>query len=738
MKSSKIAKILILSLVLILVLGTVFSSAAYTPYDTYTYSIEGKALKSPMAYRPEDSVDSFDMKLNSPQFGGKVLGESNDLFADENGYVYIADTGNNRIVVLDPSLTATAVLETYVDEFNKTQTFNKPKGLYVTNPDLTSDTEDTGMIYVCDTGNKRIVVFNRDVIDPETGNYKYERTIECPESPLLSIDKFDPSAIVVDLYGRIFVISGSSYEGVIVLSGEGEFTGYIGAQKVTYSLIDMIWRRFQTDEQKEAAVKNISYAYNNITVDKDGFVYVTSDKVDETKQYEAIKSKDAGYSPVKKLNSTGAEIMQRNGFFDPGGEVDVFYAKEVSKINDVALGPEGSWTILDYSRSKFFTYDQTGNLLFAFGDKGEQLGNGESFKALTYQYVNGIYYLLALDQTKSGYKINVYSPTTYCDTLMNALHNQNEYNYSSAIEDWKSVLKLNNNFDLAYIGIGKALFNQGKYEEAYNTLQNAYEKEYASDAFSENRKDIINSWIGAVAIVLIVVLLVLFIKFLGYAKVKNKETSLKVGQKTYWEELIFAFHLVFHPFDGFWDLKHEKRGSVRAATTILALTVAAFTYNSIGKGYLFDTSNGKSTQNAIMSVLSVLLPVFLFAISNWCLTTLFDGEGSFKDIYIAVCYALAPLPLFLIISTILTYFMTESEGGIINLLVAFGFIWAIILLFFGVLVTHDYSIGKNILTILGTILAMAIIIFVIVLFSSLVVKMVSFVISLITEIGNRI
>ncbi len=738
MKSSKIVKLLILSLVLILVLGTVFASAAYTPYDTYTYSIEGKSLDSPMAYRPEDTIDSFDMKLNSPQFGGKVLGESNDLFADENGAIYIADTGNNRIVVLDKSFTATRVLETYVDEFNRTQTFSKPKGVFISNPGLTSDPDDTGMIYVCDTGNKRVVVFNRDVMDPTTGNYKYERTIECPETPLLSLDKFEPSAIVVDLYGRIFIISGSSYEGVIVLSNEGEFTGYIGAQKVTYSLLDMIWRRFQTDEQKENAVKNVSYAYNNITVDDDGFVYVTSDKVDEAKQYEAIKSKDAGYSPVKKLNSTGAEIMQRNGFFDPGGEVDVFYAKEVSKINDVALGPEGSWTILDYSRSKFFTYDQTGNLLFAFGDKGEQLGNGENFKAMTYQYVNGIYYLLALDQTKSGYKINVYSPTTYCDTLMNALRNQNEHNYSSAIEDWKSVLKLNNNFDLAYIGIGKAYFNQGRYEEAYEILQNAYEKEYASDAFSESRKQIINSWIGAVSIVLIVVLIVLFVKFLGYAKRKNKETSLKVGQKTYWEELIFAFHLVFHPFDGFWDLKHEKRGSVRAATTILALTIAAFTYNTIGKGYLFDTSNGKNTQNAIMAILSVLLPVFLFAISNWCLTTLFDGEGSFKDIYIAVCYSLAPLPLFLIISTILTYVMTESEGGIINLLVAVGLIWTIILLFFGVLVTHDYSIGKNILTILGTILAMAIIIFVVVLFASLVIKMITFVMSLITEIGNRL
>ena len=85
--------------------------------------------------------------------------------------------------------------------------------------------------------------------------------------------------------------------------------------------------------------------------------------------------------------------MKRNGFFDPGGEVDVFYAKDVSKISDVALGPEGMWTILDYKRSKLFTYDQQGNLLFAFGDGGkkgkggELLGNGEDIKSIAYQSI---------------------------------------------------------------------------------------------------------------------------------------------------------------------------------------------------------------------------------------------------------------------------------------------------------------------------------------------------------------
>ena len=430
--------------------------------------------------------------------------------------------------------------------------------------------------------------------------------------------------------------------------------------------------------------------------------------------------------------------MKRNGFFDPGGEVDVFYPEDVSKINDVALGPEGSWTILDYRHAKFFTYDQNGNLLFAFGQSGDQLGNGSEggMKAITYQEVDGVTYLIALDKAGSGnYQLTVYSPSEYCDTIISALHNENSHLYSASIDDWNEVLTRNNNFDLAYIGIGKALYSQGKFTEAQESLANAYEVDYASKAFMEARKDIIGKWILPILIVAIV-LIVLVLKFLGYAKRKNKATSLKVGRKTYWEELVYVCHLVFHPFDGFWDLKHEKRGSVRAATTFLGLTVVAFFYNSIGKGYLFNPRG--TTTTVVMAMFSVVLPVILWAVSNWCLTTLFDGEGSFKDIYVATCYSLVPMALMLTVSTLLTNVLSSTEATIVTLVTAIGIVWSLMLIFFGMLVTHDYSLGKNFVTILGTIVAMLVIMFVAILFSSLLVKMVSFVTDLFGEIMNRI
>ena len=726
---NKLSKILILSLILVMVFGTVYASA-FESYDTYTYSIDGEPLKSPTAYTPVREVDYKDMDLGRLGVTGTdlKLKAPTDIVTDNEGNVYIVDRENNRIVVLNKYYTAKAIIDTYVDDYGKTQTFSSPNGIFVTDPTVSANKEK--FIYICDTENERIVIFDE--------YFNYSRTIYKPESALVNDFKLD--AIAVDKYGRIFAVSKQFQEGVIVLSNEGDFTGFIGAQKVSYSVLEMVWRNFQSKEQRQNQVKNLSVAYNNITVDTDGFVYVTNDQLEASKQFKAIKSKSAENSPVKKLNSAGNEIMKRNGFFDPGGEVAVSTispTNNVSKIIDIAIGPNGSWTILDNAKAKdarmrMFTYDQNGNLLFAFGDKGDLLGQGQNFVSITYQEVDGVTYLIALDNTAN--KFTVYAPTAYCDTIMKALENENLHNYSESIKYWQEVLTKNNNFDLAYIGIGKALYSQGKFDESMEMLSKAYETAQYSKAFAETRKDLLGKWLIPL-LILIIALCVGLVKFLGWAKKKNKATSLKVGRKTYVEELLFVFHLVFHPFDGFWDLKHEKRGSVRGGLTIMGLTILAFFYQSIGKGYIFNPRDNYST--IFVQILAVGVPVLLWCVGNWCLTTLFEGEGGFKDIFIATSYSLAPLIPLVIVSTILTNVLTATEGSMVNLLVTIGYVWVAFLLFFGMLVTHDYALGKNVLITICTIVAMAVIMFVAILFSSLVMKMVTFVIAIIKEIANR-
>ena len=341
--------------------------------------------------------------------------------------------------------------------------------------------------------------------------------------------------------------------------------------------------------------------------------------------------------------------------------------------------------------------------------------------------------MMLLDKISNSFTI--YRRTEYGDLLLDAINHQNERMYDLSVEDWTNILQRNSNFDTAYIGIGDALNRDAKYDEAMEYYRSAYNVDNYSASFREVRKEWVAKWIWTIPL-FIVVVCVLLTKFFKYAGRVNKETQLKVGKKSFKEELLYGFHLIFHPFDGFWDIKHELRGSVRAGIVYIAVTILAFFYQSVGTGYIFNPSG--EFMGLFGQIISVLVPLILWVIGNWCLTTLMDGEGSLKDIFIASSYSLLPLPLLIIPSVMLSNILAVNEGQLVSLLVGIAFVWTGMLLFFGMMVTHDYSLGKNFITTIGTIVAMAFIIFVAVLFSSLVARMVSFVSSIFVELSYRV
>ena len=329
----------------------------------------------------------------------------------------------------------------------------------------------------------------------------------------------------------------------------------------------------------------------------------------------------------------------------------------------------------------------------------------------------------------------MYNRTEYGNVLIQALHHQNTRQYDLAIEDWKEILMRNSNYDAAYIGIGQSLYRSGEFEEALKYYESAYDTANYSVAYQELRKEWMSKFFLLIPVV-VVVLCVLIGKFLKHAAKINKQVSVTKGKRTFRQELLYVFHLMFHPFDGFWDLKHEKRGSLRASFVFIAITIVALFYRSVGTGYIMNPQGTYST--IFMQMLVVAIPVLLFAIANWCLTTLFDGEGSFKDIFIAISYSLLPVAITVIPTTIISNFVVSSETNILSLIVTIGFIWTGFLIFFGMMVTHDYSMLKNILTTVGTLVGMAFIMFLAILFTSLVVDMISFVTGIVTEINYRL
>ncbi len=709
----KLFKVLLIAVAVFMILPSVVSAA--TPYATYTYSAGGQVLTSPAAYVPDTVVDAAYMGLNG------TIDDPRDLFVGPDERVYIVDAASASVKVLDRYYKFLFEINSFNNEHGVPDTFLNPSGVFVNDKN----------IYVCDTDNNRIVMFDLE------GNYI--KIVGKPESNLFEEGSiYKPVACAVDDYGRIFVVSSTTYQGIIVLNDNGDFFGFIGAQKVAISALEIIWRNIQTEEQRAQSEEYVSTEFNNITIDKDNFIYVTTSSIAESDQQGAInsKSKASDYAPVKKLNASGADVMKRNGFYPPSGEVRIvtFSTSSVivgpSKIIDAAVGPEGTWSIIDEKRSKVFTYDDNGNLLFTFGDKGTQTGNIDSIEAIAYQGSK----ILILDKTNDN--IITFRRTEYGDLLLTALEHDNNRQYDATIDDWTEILKRNNNFDAAYIQIGKALYRQGQYEEAMDYYKSAYETENYSEAYKEVRKQWANKFFWMIPIV-IVVACILVAKFFGFAGKVNKRTALKVGRKSLKEELLYAFHVIFHPFDGFWDLKHEKRGSVRSAFVILLITIVVYFYNSIGQGYIFNPR--PSTAMNIMGALSaVLAPLLLWVVANWCLTTLFEGEGSMSDIFTACCYCLTPLPLLILPVTIASNFLTANEGGLISMLSSFAYIWLGILVVLAMQVTHDYSVGKNLLTCVATIVGMAFLMFLGILFSSLMAKIVSFVTNIIEEISYRL
>ena len=689
-------------------------ASAAKPFQTYTYGIGGYALHSPDAYTPLMTVDSDYMGLK------EAIDDPKDLVVDKNQNVYIADSKGNRIVVLDRYYKLKFTISEFINEYGIEDEFTAPAGVFVT--------DDT--IYVCDTDANRIVTFDLE------GNY--QRIIPQPESNLFDEDAvYKPVAVAVDQYGRIFVVSSTTYEGIIVMTSDGVMTGFIGAQAVTISAWQILWRRFQTDEQRELSQSYISTEFNNITINPEGFIYVTTSSITENKVRSFIKNKtkdNGDYSPVKMLNAAGEEIMRRNGFWPPAGEInfqsyDTTSNSGVSRVTDVAVGPEKTWSIIDSKRNKIFTYDFDGNLLFAFGDSGNQLGNLQSIKAVAYQGDT----MLVLDGLNDN--ITVYERTEYGNILIQALENQNNRRYDKAVEDWTEILKRNTNFDAAYIGIGQALYRNNAPREAIAYFKAAYDTSNYSDAYKEIRQEWISKWILLIPVAVIIIIVACSM-FMKYAKKVNKAAATAGGKRTFKEELLYVFHVMFHPFDGFWDIKHEKRGSMRAAVVFILLTVLAFYYQAIGQGYIMNPTG--SFTSIFSQAISVLLPFALFAIANWCLTTLFDGEGSFKDIIIAIAYSLVPLIITIVPATIASNFVTKAEADIVNLVVTVGFIWAIGLIFLGMMVTHDYSLFKGITTTIGTIVGMAFIMFVGILFTTLLGKVVGFISNIILEINYRL
>lgn len=210
----------------------------------------------------------------------------------------------------------------------------------------------------------------------------------------------------------------------------------------------------------------------------------------------------------------------------------------------------------------------------------------------------------------------------------------------------------------------------------------------------------------------------------------------KQSLEHYGKTLRYALYVITHPLDGFWDLKHEKRGSLAASLTIVLLTLITRVLNIQFTSFLFNKVYWESV-NVFMISAQILVPLVVFALANWALTTLFDGKGTLKDVFMATGYALTPYVLIQLPMTFISNLFTSSEGAFYTYLGSFALLWCAMLLISAMMMIHDYSLGKTLLVLIATIAGMLVIMFIAILFFSLTSDAVAYFVSLYKEIVFR-
>ncbi|WP_026658466.1 YIP1 family protein [Butyrivibrio sp. AC2005] len=205
----------------------------------------------------------------------------------------------------------------------------------------------------------------------------------------------------------------------------------------------------------------------------------------------------------------------------------------------------------------------------------------------------------------------------------------------------------------------------------------------------------------------------------------------------YIDSLKFALYCISHPLDGFWDLTHEKRGTYAAANTILIATVLIRILKLRYTSFIFMTVYWEDL-NIFLYIASILFPLSLWVVGNWGLTTLFDGKGRLGQVYMATCYAFTPYPLIQFPLMIFSNFVTVDEKEFYAMVSAISLVWAALLVIAAMGQIHEYSAGKNLLFTVATLFAMLVMIFILMIFFSMISQGVSYFISLGKELLFRL
>ena len=524
----KIKKILIVVIALLVTLSITKVSASVG----YTYSHDNKPIYSSAGFTvTNEGIFNVNSEAWKGQIAASDFGAPTDLFYyNDNGeeIIYVVDSGSNKLFIFDGNMN---YIETHskfeIDpskftnaELDEVQTISNSSTVAITNKDGFYDklveirkipfelrTEeqrvyvepfnlsgvyrslrplrnDDGtivegqyqdVIYLCDTGNNQVLI-----LDSKT--YEIIQVVVESDDATFAEKPFKPTKLATDSTGRMYIISEGFYEGIMLMSYKGDFMRFIGVTYLTLTFWESLKINLATETQRSQMQDYLNANFKNLTIDKDGFIYTVSYAATDPKT-GAVKDDK---TMIKRINQAGNDVLKRFGYSVPKGDlvtIKTGSSKDIGSSNfeAIAVNEYGSYTVADSRNGRLFTYDHEGNLLYISGGKGTEVSNLANPVAVRYQGEK----LLVLD--KNNKTVLRFEPTETAQLINNAVKAHYSGDVQTASGYWKNVISDNPNYELAYVGVGKTLLEEQRYEEAMYYFEKGYDVEYYSKAYKAYR-----------------------------------------------------------------------------------------------------------------------------------------------------------------------------------------------------------------------------------------------------------
>lgn len=604
---------------------------------TYTLSYDmRKQIRTQDAFLPA-GIYLKEAGLNNPE----------DLFYN-NGKLYIADSGNERIVEYE--------LSTGKLRFLGAEYLKRPTGVAV---------GEDGRIYIADYQAAEVVVMSH------SGNLL--QRITRPEDVFYGNNPYKPKKVDFDGFGNIFVVSEGSNEGVLQFNQNGEFSGFFGANKAKpLSLTEWFQKVTYSDEQKAKMFFRTPPNIVNLATSNENLIFTVTQN----------DKKNA----IKKINMAGINIFAPNSFYGSDNYVDV----AVSKDGFIYAVTQDGY--ID-------EFDPSGLPVHSFGGRATTSDrNGLTAVAIAIEIdeKNNLY---VLDKERGV--LQVWYPTDYSNLHRSAEAAFKIGDYKNALGIWDNIMQINPTAYFSHAGYAKTLFQLGRYKEAAVHYERIFMSKGYSDCYWEIRSEWLRSNMKTILILFFSFLvLVLIDRFLqkkyAYRKgLSQKWAKIKRRVPLVRHLISDSLHMIRHPVDGVYYLKRGEKGSFLAAGILYIVAYLMYMICRALTPFIFGGGFGFWNDPVSISII-IIIPIMIFVPGSYLISSINDGEGTLKQSFITMGYSFAPFIFLWPLLTILSFAMTLTELFTYSLLKYLIMGYTGLLLFISIKETHMYDIKKTI------------------------------------------